>query len=104
MSDTIPTPRTDKEVADMGELFTRHADFARQLEIELAELSAATEWRGIESAPKITGIRLLGYSYEWQIAIPITWSPHRPAPHWTHDNGAVCAPTHFMPLPTPPKI
>jgi len=56
MNDTIPTPRTEEALIDNSDLHDQgwgksemvHADFARQLERELTEV---TEWRGIESAP-----------------------------------------------------
>jgi len=106
MSEEIPTPRTD-EMAKAMEMHSEggQGNAARQLCRQLErELRALTEWRDISTAPNVDGMRILGYSDEWHIALPITWSPYRPSPHWTIDNGAVSSPTHWLPLPPPPKI
>lgn len=64
--------------------------------------SAATGsvWEPIQTAPRIDGIRVLGWSADMGDIFPVTWSPQRPAPHWTADSGAVVAPTIWTHLPT----
>lgn len=68
-------------------------------------------WQPIETAPKeggqcgLGGPRIFGWSPEWDDTFIVKWSPHRPAPHWTVDSGAVTEspPTVWQPLPEPPK-
>lgn len=69
-------------------------------ELELSALKAqpASPWMPIETAPKDER-RILGYTDEWRAVYPVKYSPNRPAPHWTSDDGAVQRPTHWTHLP-----
>jgi hypothetical protein len=69
-------------------------------------LSEAPGWASVEDAPKVNNRRVIGWCYEWSDCFIVKWSPNRPAPHWTTDDGAVTsyAPTHWQPLPAFPVL
>ncbi len=75
---------------------------------EIAQLKSqstepeASPWLPIDTAP-MDGQRVIGYTDDWRAVFPIKYSPNRPAPHWTTDDGAVHNPTHWTPLPPLPK-
>lgn len=134
MSDTIPTPRTEDRINRISienedsccSIYVKidgaesdcdliDADFARQLERELAELRAATAWREISEAPKDGSEILLFEKYGTSPFVGY-WSPRigrweASTEHYSV-NGDACIFTsclqsdilHFMPLPKPPTL
>ena len=134
MSDTIQTPRTEDRINRISienedsccAIYVKidgkesdcdliDADFARQLERELAELRAATTWRPIETAPKDGSEILL---FEKYIDVPFVgywsersnqWEADRS--HYTVKGDGVVESSlcqsdilHWMPLPKPPTL
>lgn len=119
------TPRTDAEnwIRDMGFEKWVSIDFARELERELAaakkQRDEATSWRPIETAPMDgTVVMLYGDGRvtcgSWIAEQDITVSDHvgcypsgetTPAYWQSHDGGFTeeHPPTHWMPLPQPPR-
>lgn len=57
-----------------------------------------SEWQPIETAP-CDGSRLLLYAY-WSV---VGSYRHFSGPGWFDDDGNSLIPTHWMPLPDPPK-
>ena len=102
---TTPTPRTDAEASrygpDVGMSNIVTADFARQLERELPV------WRSIESAPK-DGTCILCF---WTPKIGPVHAGCFATAMWGRfgwcdpddDEDEFGEPTHWMPLPPPPK-
>lgn len=86
------------------------AEMERERNQARAELKQATEWRPIETAPK-DGTFILGYysettyphEYVTRYAV-VQWLPvgdeHG---EWFEDTGEVLWPTHWQPLPLPPR-
>ena len=71
----------------------------------------ATEWRTMESAPK-TGVDLiekcvLGYcageDHPGDRMKVVWWEPKIKGGKWWSDADMECQPTHWLPLPRPPK-
>jgi hypothetical protein len=63
----------------------------------------AMEWLPIESAPKDPEIPILAYCPEFggaPIIIILEWFHER----WEDIDSSECHPTHWMPLPAPPKV
>lgn len=125
-----PTPRTDStaftlayDEEEVGEIVG--SDFARQLERELAEAKAENQWRPIETAPKDGTHIDLWVSGEFPGRYPDAYfgmPPHECGEYGPYCDsdwhsakpGWVCgtfgefictmeSPTHWRPLPTPPK-
>ena len=71
----------------------------------VAGLSVAGGWASVKDSPKVNNRRVIGWCREWADCFIVKWSPNRPAPHWTTDDGAVTiyAPTHWQPLPSAPN-
>lgn len=60
----------------------------------------APGWQPIETAPK-DGAPILAYEPRWQTSLILRWG--RYSQTFEDDEGNPCDPTHWMPLPEPPK-
>jgi hypothetical protein len=85
--------------------YMRHMGEIEAALAELAELRAASQWRPIESAPRDgrehTRTNVLVYHSQSKMTA-VAYCNHYG--EWRHIDGAeIHAPTHWMPLPTPPK-
>jgi hypothetical protein len=64
------------------------------------------DWKPIETAPK-DGTRVLGFAGSGSKAIAIvSWwnATNFAAGVWVNDRDQLFGPTHWMPLPAPPKV
>jgi hypothetical protein len=79
--------------------------------VELGNLinEAAQTWRSIDSAPK-DGTHIFGWRHGWDSPHPVRWIlffyRHGDVAKWSCGGDALeadDAPTHWMPIPTPPS-
>jgi len=63
-------------------------------------------WQPIASAPLLSRclVHQKGYGDERFIASRMPLAGHVDGCAWYTDNGAICAPTAWMPLPPPPSV
>jgi hypothetical protein len=105
LCDRLPSPVTLVLKIKQGSIpefvFPRHAESFEGYKSIKDSTMSQTEWMPIETAPK-DGTYVLGYDPRAELAplVQVYWAPDG---FWTCRFGRTWMPTHWMPLPEPPK-
>ena len=71
--------------------------------LEFRRPALVSEWQPIETAPRDNKTRLLGYPVHGQVG-EVYWLQEKNRSSWVASTGGFFVhPTHWMPLPDPPK-
>ena len=88
-----------KSYNEIREVLAYHNCHFDMREFKLAKDNSANEWQPIETAPKDIGA-IIGSNGQWVLAM--RWATNGMA--WTSEyHRSAIVPTHWMPLPNPPK-